>query len=418
MMKQIAFFEDEGYQGLYPLTCLRPAWGLLLGGYCLRHSSLIRLGAKKGYYWALPERQDVLKAAGLEGQDIGQAGIPLYLINGRARLTSRTVNWLNKAETDTVFLSGQTVEAFKIFDKNLLELVKKNQPTEAFISSLAKKMRSFETKDEIFGRLWELVNYNRRAIAEDFDLFKDGGVKLAKGVHLIGKRKDVKIGKGAQILPGVVLDAAMGPIIIDPKARINPPSYIQGPCYIGPESVIDGAKLRPGVSIGHHCKIAGELEESVIMHYSNKHHDGFLGHAYLGAWVNLGAQTCNSDLKNNYGSITVWVNGKYVDSKQTKAGCYIGDHSKTAIGTLINTGAVVGTVCNVFGGPVKKYLPPFSWGCSEKHWEHQLDKALATARLVMGRRGQQLDILQEKLLEKIFTESKPDRDKSSGEQSK
>ena len=417
-MKQIAFFEDEGYKGLYPLTCLRPAWGLLLGGYCLRHSLLLRLGAKKAFYWALPERQEVLKAAGLEGQEISQAGLPLFLINGRARLTARTVNWLAKAETDTVILSGRTVEAFKIFDKNLLELVKKNQPTGGFINSLVPKMRSFETKDEIFNHLWELVNYNSRAIAEDFELFKDGGVKLTKGVHLIGKRKDVKIGKGAQILPGVVLDTTLGPIIIDQKAKVNPPSYIQGPCFIGAESLIDGARLRPGVSIGHHCKIAGELEESIIMHYSNKHHDGFLGHAYLGSWVNLGAQTCNSDLKNNYGSITVWVNGKFVDSKQIKAGCYIGDHSKTAIGTMINTGAVIGTACNVFGGPVKKYLPPFSWGCSEKHWEHQLDKALATARTVMGRRGQQLDIWQEKLLGKIFTESKPDRDKLSVEHSK
>ncbi|MDO9390690.1 MAG: putative sugar nucleotidyl transferase [bacterium] len=404
-MKQIAFFEDEGYKGLYPLTCLRPVWGLLLGGYCLRHSSLLRLGAKKAFYWVLPERQEVLKAAGLEGQEISQAGLPLLLINGRARLTARTVNWLNKAETDTVFLSGQTVEAFKIFDKNLLELVKKNQPTSAFISSLAKKMRSFETKDEIFNHLWELVNYNSRAIMEDSDLIKDGAVKLPKGVHLIGKRKDVKIGKGTQILPGVVLDATMGPIIIDPKARINPPSYIKGPCYIGPESVIDGARLRPGVSIGHHCKIAGELEGSVIMHYSNKHHDGFLGHAYLGSWVNLGAQTCNSDLKNNYGSITVWAGGKYVDSKQIKAGCYIGDHSKTAIGTLINTGAVIGTACNVFGGPVRKYLPPFSWGCSEKFTEHKLEKMLETAETAMNRRGKELAPEMRVLLARHFRES-------------
>ena len=174
-MKQIAFFEDEGYKGLYPLTCLRPAWGLLLGGYCLRHSALIRLGAKKAGYWGLPERRDAIKAAGLEGQGIAQDGLPLFLINGRARLSARTVNWLAKAETDTVFISGQTVEAFKIFDKELLSLIRKNDPTTAFINSLAKKMRSFETKDDLFGRLWELVNCNRRSIAEDFELYKDGG---------------------------------------------------------------------------------------------------------------------------------------------------------------------------------------------------------------------------------------------------
>ncbi|MBI4726181.1 hypothetical protein HY768_02980 [candidate division TA06 bacterium] len=417
-MKQIAFFEDEGYKGLYPLTCLRPCWSLLLGGHCLMHAGLLRLGARKANFWALPERQEVLRAAGLEGQEIGQAGLPLLLINGRARLSARTVNWLSKAETDTVFLSGQSIVAFKICDKKLLDLIKQNNPTPAFINSIVQKMRSFETKDPVFERLWELVNYNGRAITEDFDLFKDGGVKLSKGVHLVGKRKDIKIGKGAQVLPGTALDTTRGPIIIDQKARISPPSYIQGPCYIGPEAVIDGARIRPGASLGHHCKIAGELEESVVMHYSNKRHDGFLGHAYLGAWVNLGAQTCNSDLKNNYGNITVWVNGKYEDSGQIKAGCYIGDHSKTAIGTMINTGAVIGVACNVFGGPVKKYLPPFSWGCSEKFWDHQLDKALATARTVMSRRGQPPNIFQEKLLKKIFIETKPDRDNLSGEQNK
>jgi UDP-N-acetylglucosamine diphosphorylase / glucose-1-phosphate thymidylyltransferase / UDP-N-acetylgalactosamine diphosphorylase / glucosamine-1-phosphate N-acetyltransferase / galactosamine-1-phosphate N-acetyltransferase len=414
-MKQIAFFEDEGYQGLYPLTCLRPAWGLLLGGFCIRHAGLSRLGAKRAFYWALPERQEVLRAAGLEGQEVGQAGLPLYLINGRARLSARTVSWISKAETDTVFISGQTVEAFKIFDKNILELVKNNRPTASFIDSLTKKMRSFETKDQIFGRLWELVNYNGRAIAEDFDLFRDGGVKLAKGVHLVGKRKDLKLGKGGQILPGVVLDTTLGPIVIDQKARISPPSYIQGPCYIGPETVIDGARIRPGVSIGQGCKMAGELEGSIIMHHSNKHHDGFLGHAYLGSWVNLGAQTCNSDLKNNYGSITVWVNGKYHDSLQTKAGCYIGDHTKTAIGTLINTGAVIGVACNVFGGPVRKYLPSFSWGCSGNFRDHQLDKALATVRTAMGRRGRSPDESQEELLKKIFNETRSDRASLSGE---
>jgi UDP-N-acetylglucosamine diphosphorylase/glucosamine-1-phosphate N-acetyltransferase len=403
-MKQIAIYEDQGWPELYPLTCLRPSFGLMSGAFCLRHGAMERLGAKQSFFWGLEDRSLAFRAGGLQQNSLDQASLPLVLINGRARPGARTAGWIEKAETDTVFMSNGQIVAFKIFDKKLFEDVKNNQPTADFLTALAKRMRSFGTQDAVFGHLWEIVNHNGQAVEEDSELFKDSGAKLPKGVHLIGKRRDLKLGKGLQLLPGVAIDTTGGPVIIDNKVRITPPSYIQGPCYIGSESQIDGARIRPGTSIGHHCRISGEVEQSVIMHYSNKHHDGFLGHAYLGSWVNLGAQTCNSDLKNNYAPVKVHFKGRSLDTGSIKTGCFIGDHSKTAIGTMINTGSVVGISCNVFGGPVNGELPAFSWGNSAHFTEHKLDKMLQTAETVMKRRGRELTPEMRELLGKVFEE--------------
>jgi UDP-N-acetylglucosamine diphosphorylase/glucosamine-1-phosphate N-acetyltransferase len=403
-MKQIAIYEDQDYQGLYPLTCMRPSFGLISGAFCLRHGAMDRLGSKQSFCWGLEERSLVFRACGLQESDLDKAALPLVLINGRARLSARTAGWIEKAETDTVFMSGDEIVAFKVFDKKLFDEIRNKRPDQAFLDSLTKQMRSFGTQDTVFQYLWEMLNNNGQAIIDDFTLFRDSGTKLARGVHLVGKRKDLKLGKGVQLLPGTVIDTLNGPVIIDNKARITPPTYIQGPCYIGSETQIDGARIRPGTSIGHHCRISGEIEQSIIMPYSNKHHDGFLGHAYLGSWVNLGAMTANSDLKNNYGHVKVHLRGKSIDTGSIKAGCYIGDHSKTAIGTMINTGTVIGTGCNVFGGPVNGEMPAFSWGHSGQFTEHRPDKMLETAETVMKRRGKELTAEMRELLGKIFQE--------------
>ncbi|MDI6740481.1 MAG: hypothetical protein QME74_08975, partial [Candidatus Edwardsbacteria bacterium] len=273
----------------------------------------------------------------------------------------------------------------------------------------ADSCKKVELKGKLFSYLWDLVNRNGTMIEQDFFLFKDSGYKLNKGLHLIGKRGQLKICKGATIDPGVIIDTTQGPVIIDRGARVRPLTVIVGPCYIGQLALIDGAKLRPGVSIGAHCKIGGEVDESIILDYSNKHHDGFLGHAYLGSWVNLGAQTCNSDLKNNYGPVSVWLNERVVNTGSIKAGCFIGDHSKTAIGTLINTGTVIGVGCNLHGGPARKCLPDFSWGNSERYVEHSLNKMLETAKAVMKRRGQAMTPAMEELIKRIAGNTYPRR---------
>ena len=175
-------------------------------------------------------------------------------------------------------------------------------------------------------------------------------------------------------------------------------------------SIKIGAKIYEGTSIGEFCKVGGEVEESIIHSHSNKQHDGFLGHAYLGQWVNLGADTNNSDLKNNYGNVKVHVNGDLVDSGSMFVGLFMGDHSKAGINTMFNTGTSVGTMCNVFGsGFPPKYIPSFSWGGAEKMVEHDLSKAVETARQVMARRKKKLTAEHEKVFRYLFERTRERR---------
>jgi len=181
----------------------------------------------------------------------------------------------------------------------------------------------------------------------------------------------VLIEKGAEIEAGAVLDARQGPI------------------YVGRGTIVKaGANLRGPLSIGPECRIGGEVTSSIFHGYSNKAHFGFIGHSYIGEWANLGAGTTNSNLKNNYGTVKVQVNGRAVDSGRQFLGCFIGDHAKLGIGTLITTGAVIGLGANVLGGKVTpKYVPNFQW---DEKTRYRLEDFLKAAGAMMARRGQKL----------------------------
>jgi UDP-N-acetylglucosamine diphosphorylase/glucosamine-1-phosphate N-acetyltransferase len=186
---------------------------------------------------------------------------------------------------------------------------------------------------------------------------------------------------------------------------------LQGPVYVGAKSAIKmGAKIYEGTSIGEVCKVGGEVEETIIHSYSNKQHEGFLGHAYLGQWVNIGADSNNSDLKNNYGTVKVYVDGEMVDSGLMFVGLTMGDHAKCGINTMFNTGTVVGVMSNVFGsGYPEKFIPSFTWGGVEGMETYDIDKALEVARRVMARRKTALPAAQEKMLRQVFAMTASER---------
>ena len=161
---------------------------------------------------------------------------------------------------------------------------------------------------------------------------------------------------------------------------------IEGPSWFGPGCILQGGVLTH-VGAGPRCRLRGEIEASVIQGWSNKAHDGYLGHAWLGSWVNLGAMTTNSDLKNNYGSVRIRTSSRTADTGLMKLGCLLGDHVKTGIGTLLNTGTVLGAGSNVFGGAMPPgFVPPFSWGSGVELSTHRLERFLETAERAMGRR--------------------------------
>jgi UDP-N-acetylglucosamine diphosphorylase/glucosamine-1-phosphate N-acetyltransferase len=390
-MRRIIILEDKGYRDLYPLACLRPAFQLRCGAYSLQERLKAHAPKASIECWMLEERQPILAASGRSvPADIRAVGAgKTALVNGRAVLPAALWQRISKTPPNVAFvLEGQLVAA--VVQDVLLHGLASDQPEEAAIKSLMSLCKKIELKEGLAFHPWDLINLNVRMIEDDAAGFRDGGGKLGPGVSLLGKRTHLRMVRNAVVEPGVVLDTRSGPIIIDGGALVRGPGRIEGPCYIGPDCIVDGARLRPGVSLGRCCRVSGEVEQSVFMDFSNKHHDGFLGHGYVGSWVNLGAQTCNSDLKNNYSSVSVWTDGRMADTGSIKVGCFIGDHVKTAIGTMINTGTVIGPGCNVFGGPVRKHLPPFSWGCSGSFRDHSIEKMLETAAAVMARRRQRL----------------------------
>jgi UDP-N-acetylglucosamine diphosphorylase/glucosamine-1-phosphate N-acetyltransferase len=186
---------------------------------------------------------------------------------------------------------------------------------------------------------------------------------------------------------------------------------LEGPCYVGPRTQVHGAKVRAGTTLGPECRIGGEVEASIVQGYSNKAHDGFLGHAYLGEWVNLGAGTHNSDLRNDYGPVRVTVNGRVVDTGLTKVGCFLGDHTKTSLGALLNTGTNAGVFCNLLpGGLLPKYVPSFAgWWNGALADRADLPALLGTAAEVMARRGRTFTETHAALYRAVFEQTVAER---------
>ncbi len=210
---------------------------------------------------------------------------------------------------------------------------------------------------------------------------------LSPHVHLV-RPEEIWLAAGVRLAPTAVLDASDGPIVLDRKVEVGPHSQLVGPLYVGPGSLIKGGSRIGGeTSIGAVCKIAGEVAETTLLDFSNKQHDGFIGHALIGSWVNLGAGTTCSDLKNNYGPVRVDLGFGPLETGRHFLGMLVGDHCKTAIGTMMNTGSCVGFSSNVFAvGFPPKYLPNFSWGEGEGP-AFDCDRAMVTAAAVMARRG-------------------------------
>jgi UDP-N-acetylglucosamine diphosphorylase/glucosamine-1-phosphate N-acetyltransferase len=254
---------------------------------------------------------------------------------------------------------------------------------------------------------WQLIELNARVITDDFNKLPFRGESEESvtypGVHVINE-DNVVIGEGAVIKSGAVLDATDGPIAIGDRTVVMPNACIIGPASIGADCIIRaGAKILKGTSTGRVCKVGGEVEGTIISSYSNKQHDGFIGHSYLGEWVNIGAASNNSDLKNNYSAVRMWCAGAIRNTGRQFMGLIMGDHTKTGINTLFNTGTVVGFNCNIYSSELPgKFVPSFSWGHGSEMTEYDVNKAMQTAEVVLERRKARFTDAHRKIFEKIF----------------
>lgn len=414
MANRLIIFEDEKYTDFYPLTLSRPVFGLLCGAAQLWEKIA---GRFPDYEPVLSCRRELASLLGAEtGRKVNlidyQKGDRLIFVNGRLRLGDKLTQELKGVEDNRIYHQGGITVAVVVSEP----LGKSPEGDVRFTGegaseALGIKADIIEGEFEFYNHLWDCVNLNGSEIALDysarFPSIKTkrmlSEAKVDSSARILSD-ENLYVAPGAEIGAGVVIDNRSGPVIIDREAVIGPLSFIEGPCYIGPQTHIFRGNIRAGCSFGPNCRVGGEVEESIFQSHTNKYHDGFMGHAYLGSWVNLGAMTTNSDLKNNYKNIDVTINGRTVDSGQMKIGSYIGDHSKTGIGTMINTGVSIGFSCNIFGGTLitSREVLSFSWGDERGYDIYRLDKAIEVARIVMARRNVAFTADHERLFTEIF----------------
>ncbi len=255
-------------------------------------------------------------------------------------------------------------------------------------------------------KLWHIFQYNAIELQTDFDLLTAGRKsQVLSDTNLIMGSENIFVEEGAK-LEGAILNATTGPIYIGKNAEVMEGSIVRGPFAMCEHSVLKmGAKIYGATTLGPYCKVGGEVNNSVLMSYSNKGHDGFLGNSVLGEWCNIGADTNNSNLKNNYAEVRLWSEqaGRFEKTGLQFCGLIMGDHSKCGINTMFNTGTIVGVSANIFGaGFPRNFVPSFAWGGSAGYSTYQLPKVFEVAEKVMMRRGVPFDDTEKAILQQVF----------------
>jgi glucose-1-phosphate thymidylyltransferase len=354
---QIVVFEDERVSHLYPITVGRPAYAILCGSLrlvdWLRGLQTSCISVVRDHLVEL-QRQDFGFLAALPGDS---SSVPTLLLNARL-VPSHTV--LKSLEQMMQDARPGIVKADKSLAAALLPPGTLPPPPsltsshlDAYLLGLGlDELPTLDVELPLLEYPHDVVRFNQQVMLENLDYRLESGRyrEIASGVFAA---------EHARLGSHVVTDTRSGPILLDEHADIGPYAYLSGPAYIGPRTrVIEHAAIKDAVSIGHTAKIGGEVEASVVESYTNKQHHGFMGHSYLGSWINLGAGTCNSDLKNTYGEVKMDYRGRRVSTGMQFIGCIIGDYSKSAINTGIFTGKTIG-VCSMLYGFVTTNVPSF-----------------------------------------------------------
>lgn len=413
-MTQLALFEDALVDRFLPLVWRRPIYDLRCGIRTLREKIVSAYGQPAATLFARSFLTTVLEErTGLPTNTLPDAEMVL-LLSGRILAGADLPRHVPLDGPEALYLDDEGTVVAARLTASRLQSLEVNTLTEALdpVASALRDVERHPFEGRLIAWMWDLVHYNAEEIVADaggYALGTHAGA-VAAGAHIIAPEQ-IFVAETATIAPGAVLDASDGPIVIEADAQVMANSVIVGPAAVGPQSRVKiGAKIYEGTSLGPVCKAGGEIEETIFQGYSNKQHDGFLGHSYIGEWCNLGAHTTNSDLKNNYSPVRVWTNGDMRDSGELFVGTFMGDHTKTGIGVLLNTGAVLGMACNIYGAALApKFVPSFAWGEGNMLVEHRLAKAIETAGRVMARRNVELTKAEADLLTYVFARTQQER---------
>ena len=376
-MSALYLYDDARARAFEPFALTRPMSAMRIGALLARDRWARAIGSPAAGVVAAPAHEDFVEDGALSSARELPAGS--IIANPRCAVSLSTA--LRAAD---VWMCDGRVAAVKL-------------DREVRVSMLADGRVPLE---ELAGDGGSVATIGGRWIDEVWHLVTDLLIQLGEDVAVLGPELSCEtpshatvigshpafVERGAIVEPYVVLDVSAGPILIRRGATVRAFTRMVGPCIVDGGSTILGARVH-GCSIGEASFIHGELSETVVIGHSNKSHDGFVGHSYLGRWVNLGAGTITSNLKNTYGTVPMWTPEGMRDTGVQKLGTLFGDHVKTGIGLRLTTGSVVGAGANIFGSDLPpKYVPPFAWGDGRARGTYQIDKFLEVASRAMARR--------------------------------
>lgn len=381
-------FDGPARNSLLPFTFTRPVADILVGIMTIRQKWEMRLGSTTT---TLTEEYLSEKFPMVELEEN-------IMINASFLPSSTLAEMVSNLKSNQAIFKGDDIVAFYT-DENQEE-----------VDFDTYEIIEFEDNCLRIENTWDIFSHNDAAIREDFELLTEDrkSQPIPRSVNTIAK-DNIFIEEGA-MLEFVTLNATNGPIYIGKNTEIMEGSVIRGPFALCEGAKVKmAAKIYGATTVGPHSRIGGEVNNSVLFAYSNKGHDGFLGNSVIGEWCNIGADSNNSNLKNNYEEVKLWSyeTEAFANTGLQFCGLMMGDHSKCGINTMFNTGTVVGVSANIFGaGFPRNFVPSFSWGGASGFTTYITKKAFETARLVMSRRNIDFDEKEAAILEHVFEETK------------
>jgi len=394
----VVFFEDHLAGENRPVTLARPAFGVSFAATTL-------YDVAKGYASGVSAIvRDYLRDTTDAAFDLAPpaASEVLFLNASLAPSFALIEHLMDQAKEHKDFVAAGESRVAAAYFESLPDGT--TDQTAETITDFLRKPHAWELHEDL-----PLVEFPFDIIHYHQEYFDANIEKLTEG--LTEEQPGVFVGENVKIHPTTVFDTEEGPIVLHDNVSVGPFALIVGPVIVGPNAkIIERASIKEQVQIGHTCKIGGEVECAIIEPYSNKQHHGFLGHSYVGSWVNMGAGTCNSDLKNTYGEVTVQHRGRKINTERQFLGCVIGDFSKTAINTSIFTGKLVG-VCSFLYGFVGTNVPSFTNYARTFRQETEvlLDAAIKTQQRMFIRRKVEQTEADIKLLEAMYETTRDER---------
>lgn len=389
---QYFLFDDQHRNAFLPLAFTRPVCDLRFGIMSIREKWMHLLTSPVG----------ALTQDYLQENNLNQNGSIIY-INARFLPSQSLINAIHTLENEEGLKKENQLLAFR--SANQLSLEDLQNPI------LLDHLKAWDSELIEIKQLTDLFHFNHKAIEHDFAMLTAGKTSAPLPGHctLIGETDQLYIDPSAKVLAST-FNVTDGPIYIAANTEVMEGCMVRGAFALCEGASLKmGAKIYGATTVGPHCKVGGEVGNSILLGYSNKGHDGYLGNSIIGEWCNLGADTNTSNLKNNYSSVKTWsyTTERFENTGLTFCGLMMGDYSKCGINTMFNTGTVVGVNANIYGGNFPpKFIPSFSWGSAEGFVEYNLEAAFDSAEKVCARRNIPFDATKKKVLRHIFSITK------------